>query len=95
MPSNVSPGAVVQAFDSPLDEPSVNAVQRVAEARGASMAQVALAWVLNSPVVSAPIVGATNPITRRKRSQHSVCTLPTTRFQSLEERYTPHGPSWF
>jgi 1-deoxyxylulose-5-phosphate synthase len=63
MPSNVSPGAVVQAFDSPLDEPSVNAVQRVAEARGASMAQVALAWVLNSPVVSAPIVGATNPIT--------------------------------
>ena len=54
-------GLVVQAFDSPLDEPVVNAVQRVAEAQGASMAQVALAWVLKSPVVTAPIVGATKP----------------------------------
>src|SRR5438876_610467 len=52
---------VVKSFDSPLDEPVVNAVQRVSEARGTTMAQVALAWVLNSPVVSAPIVGATKP----------------------------------
>ena len=40
---------VVQAFDSPLDEPVVNAVQQVAEARGVTMAQVALAWVLKQP----------------------------------------------
>ena len=52
---------VVQSFDSPLDEPVVNAVQQVAEARGVTMAQVALAWVLTNPVVSAPIVGATKP----------------------------------
>src|SRR6478752_5404952 len=52
---------VVQAFDSPLDEPVVNAVQTVADARGISMAQVALAWVLNNPAVSAAIVGATKP----------------------------------
>src|SRR2546423_14681793 len=52
---------VVQSFDSPLDEPVVNAVQQVAEARGIKMAQVALAWVLKNPVVSAPIVGATKP----------------------------------
>ena len=52
---------VVQSFDSPLDEPVVKAVQRVSEARGATMAQVALAWVLKNPVVSAPIVGATKP----------------------------------
>jgi aryl-alcohol dehydrogenase-like predicted oxidoreductase len=52
---------VVKSFDSPLDEPVVNAVQRIAEARDTSMAQVALAWVLHSPVVSAPIVGATKP----------------------------------
>ena len=36
---------VVQAFDSPLDEPVVNAVQKLAESRGITMAQVALAWV--------------------------------------------------
>ncbi|WP_417310717.1 aldo/keto reductase [Devosia sp.] len=35
------------------------AVAEVAEARGASMAQVALAWVLQKPGVTAPIVGAT------------------------------------
>ena len=59
MRSNVD--QVVQAFDSPFDEPVVNAVQQVAEARGVTMAQVALAWVLKHPAVSAPIVGATKP----------------------------------
>jgi aryl-alcohol dehydrogenase-like predicted oxidoreductase len=39
--------------------PVVQAVQRVAEARGVPMAQVALAWVLRNPAVGAPIVGAT------------------------------------
>ena len=52
---------VVQSFDAPRDEPVVNAVQQVAEARGVTMAQVALAWVLTNPIVSAPIVGATKP----------------------------------
>src|SRR3954470_5728811 len=52
---------VVKAFDSPLDEPVVNAVQHVAQQRGISMAQVALAWVLRNTGVSAPIVGATKP----------------------------------
>jgi aryl-alcohol dehydrogenase-like predicted oxidoreductase len=52
---------VVQAFDSPYDEPVINAVQQIAQARGATMAQIALAWVLHNPLVSAPIVGATKP----------------------------------
>ena len=41
------------------DKGTVDAVQRIAEARGITMAQVALAWVLHNPVVSAPIIGAT------------------------------------
>src|ERR1035438_131181 len=40
---------VVQAFDSPLDEPVVDAVEKLAGARGVTMAQVALAWVLRNP----------------------------------------------
>src|SRR6476469_4974875 len=52
---------VVKWFTSPLDEPVVNAVQRIAESRQVTMAQVALAWVLTNPIVSAPIVGATKP----------------------------------
>ncbi|WP_091469429.1 aldo/keto reductase [Paenarthrobacter nitroguajacolicus] len=41
------------------DKPIAGAVQKIAEERGIPMAQVALAWVLNNPVVTAPIVGAT------------------------------------
>ncbi len=37
----------------------VDAIERVAKARGVPMAQVALAWVLSRPGVTAPIVGAT------------------------------------
>jgi aryl-alcohol dehydrogenase-like predicted oxidoreductase len=41
------------------DRQVVEAVAKVAEGRGTSMAAVALAWVLRHPAVSAPIVGAT------------------------------------
>jgi 1-deoxyxylulose-5-phosphate synthase len=86
---------VVQSFDSPLDEPVVNAVQRVAEARGATMAQVALAWVLTNPAVSAPIIGAT----RQNHLPAAVAALDLhltpDEVVALEERYTHHGPSWF
>jgi aryl-alcohol dehydrogenase-like predicted oxidoreductase len=86
---------VVQSFDSPLDEPVVNAVQLVSEARGTTMAQVALAWVLNSPVVSAPIVGATKPHHLPEAIEALNLHLADDEIQSLEEPYTPHGPSWF
>jgi 1-deoxyxylulose-5-phosphate synthase len=86
---------VVKSFDSPLDEPVVNAVQRVSEARGTTMAQIALAWVLNSPVVSAPIVGATKPHHLPEAIQALNVHLTDDEIQSLEEPYTPHGPSWF
>ena len=67
---------VVQAFDAPRDEPVINAVQAVAETRGVTMAQVALAWVLTNPNVSAPIVGATKaPPPHRSRHR----TRPPTR----------------
>jgi 1-deoxyxylulose-5-phosphate synthase len=45
--------------DAEHDRPVIDAVQRVAEARGVPMAQVATAWVLRNPVVTAPIIGAT------------------------------------
>jgi aryl-alcohol dehydrogenase-like predicted oxidoreductase len=86
---------VVKSFDSPLDEPVVNAVQRVSEARGTTMARVALAWVLNSPVVSAPIVGATKPHHLPEAIEALNLHLTDDEIQSLEEPYTPHGPSWY
>jgi aryl-alcohol dehydrogenase-like predicted oxidoreductase len=85
---------VVQSFDSPLDEPVVSAVQRIAEARGVTMAQVALAWVLKNPVVSAPIVGATKPHHLPEAIAALDLNLDEDEIQTLEEPYTPHGPSW-
>ncbi|RYV51156.1 aldo/keto reductase [Pengzhenrongella frigida] len=43
------------------DEAIVDAVMAVAAGRGVAPAQVALAWVIAQPAVSAPIVGATKP----------------------------------
>ena len=86
---------VVQAFDSPLDEPVVNAVEQVAEARGATMAQVALAWVLANPGVSAPIVGATKAHHLPDAVAALDLQLTADEVQTLEAPYTHHGPSWF
>ncbi|KAF9536485.1 Aldo/keto reductase [Agrocybe pediades] len=38
----------------------VDAVEQIAKAKGVSMAQVALAWVMSKEGVSAPIVGTTS-----------------------------------
>ena len=86
---------VVKAFDSPLDEPVVNAVEQVAKARGVTMGQVALAWVLHHPAVSAPIVGATRPHHLMEAVAALDLHLTDEEIRALETPYTNHGPSWF
>jgi aryl-alcohol dehydrogenase-like predicted oxidoreductase len=86
---------VVQAFDSPLDEPVVNAVQELADARGVTMAQVALAWVLRHPTVSAPIVGATRPHHLPEAVAALDLKLTGDEAAALEKPYSNHGPSWY
>jgi aryl-alcohol dehydrogenase-like predicted oxidoreductase len=44
-----------------VDKQIVDRVGEIAQERGLSRAQVALAWVLRNPVVSSPIIGATKP----------------------------------
>jgi aryl-alcohol dehydrogenase-like predicted oxidoreductase len=46
-------------FTRPADEAVLEAVESVAKARGESAAQVAIAWLLSKPAVTAPILGAT------------------------------------
>ena len=86
---------VVQSFDSPLDEPVVNAVERVAANHATTMAQVALAWVLTNPGVSAPIVGATKSHHLPEAVAALELRLTDDDIESMEQPYTPHGPSWF
>ena len=46
-------------YDQPSDDAVAEAVVSLAEKRGDAPAQVALAWLLHQPAVTAPIVGAT------------------------------------
>ena len=46
-------------YDDTTNKGVVDAVEAVAKARGVPMAQVAMAWVLAKPEVTAPIVGVT------------------------------------
>ena len=41
-------------------EAIVNRVEELAKKKGCSMAQLALAWIMNRPGVTAPIVGTTS-----------------------------------
>ena len=71
------------------DNEIVARVAAIAESRGVSMAQVALAWVAGHPTVSAPIVGATkmSHLDDAIASVHLVLTADER--QQLEQPYTP------
>jgi aryl-alcohol dehydrogenase-like predicted oxidoreductase len=87
--------AVAKTFDMDIDQPVVDAVQKVADARGVPMAQVALAWVLSKPVVSAPIVGATKPHHLADAVAALDLTLSNDEIEELEQPYTPQAAYWF
>jgi aryl-alcohol dehydrogenase-like predicted oxidoreductase len=63
--------------------------------RGVTMAQVALAWVLHNPAVSAPIVGATKPHHLPEAAAALELKLTGEEAADLEKPYTNHGPSWY
>ena len=75
--------------------PIVAAVQRVAEAHGLPMAQVALAWVLRNPVVTAPIVGPTKEHHLADAVEALGVELTDDEVADLEAAYTPRLPSGF
>jgi aryl-alcohol dehydrogenase-like predicted oxidoreductase len=77
------------------DRRIVEAVRRVAEARGVSRAQVALAWVLAQPAVTAPIVGATKPHHLDDAIAAADLELTDDELEELEADYVPHAPSGF
>ena len=54
------------------------------------MAQIALAWILSKPVVTAPIIGATKPHHLQDAVAAVSLRLSADEIQSLEEPYTPH-----
>jgi aryl-alcohol dehydrogenase-like predicted oxidoreductase len=67
----------------------VEAVTAVAETRGVSRAQVALAWVLAKPVVSAPIIGASRPVHLEDAIAALELELSDDEIARLEAPYVP------
>jgi aryl-alcohol dehydrogenase-like predicted oxidoreductase len=88
-------GERTQRFDNdPVGKRFVAAVQRVAEARGLPMAQVALAWVLRNPTVTAPIIGPTKPHHLTDAVAALDVELSDDEAAALEEPYGPHRRSF-
>ncbi len=77
------------------NKPIVSALEAVAKAREAPMAQVALAWVLHNPLVTAPIVGPTKSNHLPDAVAALDLTLSDEEIRALEEPYTPRPPSGF
>ena len=82
-------------FHEEQDRGIVDAVARVAADRGVSRAQVALAWVLAQPAVTAPIVGATKPQHLDDAIAAADLELSDDELDALEADYRPHAPSGF
>src|SRR5437773_8499029 len=90
--------ARTDAYGDSLYTPEVDfgVVDRVAEVageRGVSPAQVALAWLLHKPAVTAPIVGATKVEHLEDALTAEQLVLSEDDLVRLEEPYVPHAVS--
>ncbi|MGC0207760.1 aldo/keto reductase [Streptomyces levis] len=72
------------------DRSVVEAVTRIAEARGVPRARVALAWLLHQDTVTAPIVGAAKPQHLTDAVAAVELELDGKELEELERPYTPH-----
>ena len=74
-----------------IDFDVVERANQVADARGVPTAQVALAWLLQRPGVTAPIVGATKLGHLEDALAAEQLTLTDEEVAALEEPYVPHA----
>lgn len=77
------------------DRVVIDRVGEVAAARGVSRAQVALAWLLSRPAVTAPIIGASKPGHLEDAGAALALHLLPDEVARLEEPYVPHRVAGF
>ncbi|MGN6325436.1 aldo/keto reductase [Pseudolysinimonas sp.] len=77
------------------DRRIVEAVGEIAEERGVTRAQVAYAWVLHQPAVTAPIVGATKPGQLDDAIAAVDLELSDEQLRRLAEPYAPRNAEGF
>jgi aryl-alcohol dehydrogenase-like predicted oxidoreductase len=88
-------GKTLYAKTADADRKIVEKVADIAGRRGVPRAQVALAWVLHKPVVTAPIVGASKPQHLDDAVAALSLKLSTEEIAELEEAYVPHAVTGF
>jgi aryl-alcohol dehydrogenase-like predicted oxidoreductase len=77
-------------YSQPTDFDVVDRVAEIASERGVSSAQVALAWLLHRPGVTAPIVGSTKLGHLEDALAGEELELSDKEMERLEEPYVPH-----
>jgi aryl-alcohol dehydrogenase-like predicted oxidoreductase len=78
-------------YQPELDWPVIDRLAAVSEELGAPSSQVALAWLLQRPGVTAPIVGATKLGHLEDANAAVDLALPAGAAERLEEPYVPHA----
>ncbi len=79
----------------PGDREIVERVAQIAEARDASRAQIALAWMLSKSVITSPIIGASKPHHLEEAVAALSIRLTEPEIAQLEEPYAPHRVAGF
>ncbi|SDQ90663.1 Predicted oxidoreductase [Rhizobiales bacterium GAS113] len=88
-------GKTLYAQSGNTDRKIVERVAKVAAKRGVSRAQVALAWLLSKPGITAPIVGATKLQHLDDALAAIAVKLSAEEIASLEKPYVPHAVAGF
>jgi aryl-alcohol dehydrogenase (NADP+) len=83
-------GYAKQLYAREVDFKVADRVGEVAQARGIPHAQVALAWMLAKPVITAPIIGATKINHLEDAVAALTVKLSEEEIRQLEELYQPH-----
>jgi aryl-alcohol dehydrogenase-like predicted oxidoreductase len=83
-------GKTLYADTEDADRKIVERVSQLATRRGVPRAQVALAWMVQKPFITAPIVGATKPHHLDDAVASLSLNLTPEEIASLEEPYLPH-----
>jgi aryl-alcohol dehydrogenase-like predicted oxidoreductase len=83
-------GKSMYSQTEPADRRVVDRLGEVAQQRGVPRAQLALAWLLSKPVITAPIVGATKPHHLQDAAAALSLHLTPEEVASLEEPHAPH-----
>jgi aryl-alcohol dehydrogenase-like predicted oxidoreductase len=81
---------IKERYDRQDNMTIIQRVSDLAEKRGVPMAQVALAWMLSKPAVTAPIIGATKPHHLEDAIAALSVQLTPDEIRHLEEAYQPH-----